>query len=243
MSSHVAASKPALVRAARWPSRCAVCGQWGGARLCEACLERFASPRPRCARCAIALPSVLPLCADCMRQPPPYDQAVAAVDYDYPWADVVAAFKFAQGLDRAGALAALLAQAVASDGTPAVDLVVPVPLAPRRLAERGYNQAWELARRVARHLGVRADARLLRRLVDTPHVADLPRDARAAAVRGAFALDPRRAAAVRGQRIALVDDVMTTGATLGEAARVLRHAGAAEVHAWVLARTPAPHDD
>lgn len=167
---------------------------------------------------------------------------MTAVDYAYPWADVVAAFKFAQGLDRGDALAALLAQAVAQRGAPDVDLVVPVPLAPRRLAERGYNQAWELARRVARRLGLRADATLLRRLVETPHVADLPREARAAAVRGAFAVDPRRPARLRGARVALVDDVLTTGATLAEAARVLRNAGAAEVHAWVLARTPAPHD-
>ncbi len=191
------------------------------------------------------MPSSVSLCADGLRSPPPFDAAVSAVDYAYPWADVVAAFKFAQGLDRAGALAALLAEAVARDRAPGVDLAVPVPLAPlapRRLAERGYNQAWELARRVARRLGVRADATPLRRLVETPHVADLPRDARAAAVRGAFAVGPRRPSGVRGQRIALVDDVMTTGATLAEAARVLRHAGAAEVHAWVLARTPAPRD-
>ena len=242
MFADPALPRPAGQRPLRWPSRCAVCSGWSGGRLCTTCLERFAAPRARCARCAIAVHSSVSLCADCLRSPPPFDAAVAAVDYAFPWADVVAAFKFAQGLDRAGALAALLAQAVARDGVPQVDLVVPVPLAPQRLAERGYNQAWELARRLARHLGARADATLLRRLVETPHVADLPRDARAAVVRGAFAVDPRRSGGVRGQRIALVDDVMTTGATLAEAARVLQHAGAAEVHAWVLARTPAPHD-
>jgi ComF family protein len=200
------------------------------------------NPRARCARCAIALHTPLTVCADCLRAPPPFDAAVAAVDYAFPWAEIVAAFKFAQGLDRADALAALLDDALEAAAAPAVDLVLPVPLAPRRLAERGYNQAWELARRVARRRTVPADADLLRRLVETEHVANLPREARDAAVRGAFGVDPRRAAAVQGRRVALVDDVMTTGATLSEAARVLRRAGAAEVQAWVLARTPRPHE-
>jgi ComF family protein len=208
--------------------------------LCDACVQRFALSRPRCRRCAIEVPTGVPVCPDCLRDPPPYDAAVAAVDYAFPWADVIGALKFGAGLDRADALAALLAGAVDAAAMPPVDGLVPVPLAPRRLAERGYNQAWELARRVARRQRVRADATLLRRLIDTPHVADLPREARAAAVRGAFAVDPRRAPAVRGRRLAVVDDVMTTGATAAEAARTLLHAGAVAVQVWTLARTPRP---
>ncbi len=208
--------------------------------MCEACRTRFAPPRTRCARCAVVVPAAAAVCADCQRAPPPFEAAVAALDYAFPWADVIGAFKFGHGLDRAGVLAALLADAVRAAALPAADLVLPVPLAPRRLAERGYNQAWELARRAARRLGVAADAALLRRLVETPPLADLPRADRAAAVRGAFGVEPQRAAALRGRRVALVDDVVTTTATAAEAARTLRRAGAAGVQLWTLARTPPP---
>jgi predicted amidophosphoribosyltransferase len=100
------------------------------------------------------------------------------------------------------------------------------------------NQAWELARRVAWRLRLVADARWLQRRVETPHLADLPRAERERAIRGAFAVAPGAAAHVRGQSIALVDDVLTTGATASEAARALLAAGAASVQLWVVARTP-----
>ncbi|MFP5397542.1 MAG: ComF family protein [Gammaproteobacteria bacterium] len=227
----------------RLPTRCAVCRQWAQSRVCAPCVERFAASRPRCRTCAIAVPAGTTRCGDCLREAPPFTAAVAAVDYAYPWADVVASFKFAQGIDRVGALADLLAAAILRDDDAAnVDLVVPVPLAGQRLAERGYNQAWELARRVARRLRRPARADLLQRWVDTPHVADLPRARRPAAVRGAFGVAPADATPLRGRRVALVDDVMTTGATATEATRALLAAGAAEVLLWVLARTPRPAD-
>jgi ComF family protein len=120
------------------------------------------------------------------------------------------------------------------------DLVLAVPLAPRRLAERGYNQAWELARRVARGVGCAAQARLLERPVDGAHQAQLSRAARLTNLRGAFFVAPQRRAALQGRHVAVVDDVMTSGATLSEAATTLRRAGAARVDAWALTRTPAP---
>jgi len=125
-------------------------------------------------------------------------------------------------------------------GRPAPGLLLPVPLSLQRLRERGYNQAWELARRLARALGTRADARLLLRIRDTPHQLALPPEERAANVRGAFAVEPARRAELRGASVTVVDDVLTTGATLREIARVLRHAGVAQVHVWTLARTPRP---
>jgi ComF family protein len=165
--------------------------------------------------------------------------AVAAFDYAYPWAGLLGRFKFHGGVDLAGPLARALAVAVdRAPGLPEVDLVLPVPLAAERLRERGYNQAWELARRVARRRGLRAEATLIDRVRNTPHQLALPRAERAANVHAAFVLGPRAREQVAGRRVALVDDVMTTGATLAEIAKVLQRAGAAEVQCWVVARTP-----
>jgi len=221
--------------------RCGVCLQWTRTPWCSGCLARYAAPQPRCRRCAIALPAGVEVCPDCLRAPPPFDAAVAAVDYAFPWVGVIGAFKFGGGVDRATGLAALLGEACLARAPRGADLVVPVPLAPHRLAERGYNQAWELARRVARRLGLPARADLLQRWVETPHLAELPREARADAVRGAFGVAPAAAHPLRGRHVALVDDVLTSGATAAEAARSLRQAGAAAVSVWALARTPRPH--
>jgi ComF family protein len=182
-------------------------------------------------------------CGDCLRQAPPQRAAVAAFDYVYPWAGLLGRLKFHDALDLARPLAGALANAVAERDAAhpdlaGVDLVLPVPLAPARLRERGYNQAWELARRVARARRLPAQARLLERTRDTPHQLALPREARAANMRAAFMLAPGAARHVAGRHLALVDDVMTTGATLADAAHTLLRGGAASVQCWVVARTP-----
>lgn len=222
------------------PTQCAVCRGWGRTRICSDCLQRHAAPRPRCGVCAIAVPSGAAVCGACLQAPPPFAHSVAAVDYAFPWSGLVAAFKFHAALDLAPALAALLADAVQASAAPRPTLLVPVPLSAERLAERGMNQAWELARRVGAQLGIDAQPALLRRLIDTPHLAALPRAQRAARIRGAFGVSPGQLQRLRGRCVALVDDVMTSGATVAEAARVLRAGGASEVQVWVVARTPAP---
>jgi ComF family protein len=122
---------------------------------------------------------------------------------------------------------------------PTVDCVLPVPLSTQRLRERGYNQAWELARRIGEQLQIATDARALVRGRDTMHQVGLGRAARASNLRHGLWTDPRAAARIRGRRLALVDDVMTTGATADAAARALLRGGAAQVQLWVLARTPS----
>lgn len=232
--------RPTGVRALL-PTQCAVCRGWSRSRVCDGCVQRHAPPVPRCTVCAIATPAGTAVCGACLHTPPPYARSIAAVDYGFPWSDLVSAFKSRAALDLAPALAGLLAAAVQSAGdTLRPSLVLPVPLASERLAERGMNQAWELARRIAGPLGIETTPRVLRRLIDTAHLADLPRAQRAARIRGAFGIGPGQAHRLHGRRVALVDDVMTTGATAAEAARVLLSAGASEVHVWVLARTPAP---
>jgi ComF family protein len=146
--------------------------------------------------------------------------------------------KFHAALDLCDGLAQLIADAVRHGAAPLPPLVLPVPLGADRQSERGMNQSWELARRVAARLQLRAHAAPLTRRVETPHLADLPRDERARAIRGAFALAPAATTLLRGQHVALVDDVMTTGATAAEAARTLLGGGATSVQLWVFARTP-----
>ena len=138
-------------------------------------------------------------------------------------------------MELAGPLAERLTLAAADDAQWA-DVIVPVPLSDARLAARGYNQAWELARRVAAAVARPAVPEALTRFVDTPAQATLSRAERDRNLHGAFGVtDP---ATIVGRRVALVDDVLTTGATAAEASRALLQAGAAAVHLWVLARTP-----
>lgn len=222
------------------PTQCAVCRGWSARRVCDDCRTRHAAPVPRCEGCAIRVPEGVARCGACLGSPLPFAATIAAVDYRFPWSALVTALKFHAALDLADPMASLLADAVRAQQVPLPEHVLPVPLGRARLTERGMNQAWELARRVAAALGCAAEAHALLRPVDTPHLADLPRESRASAIRGAFALAPGAATALRGRSLALVDDVMTTGATAAEAARTLLAAGAASVQLWVFARTPAP---
>jgi ComF family protein len=152
----------------------------------------------------------------------------AAYAYDFPVDALIQAYKYGGELR----LARLLGRALAHRASAAVDALVPMPLSVERLRSRGYNQALELAREVGRVRGVPVWAHACRRVIDTPAQALLPWRERPRNVLGAFVCD----ADLAGLRVAVVDDVLTTGATLNELARNLRRAGAAEVHGWVAAR-------
>lgn len=224
------------------PRPCALCARWSHGALCTDCVARFVqNPPARCPRCALPLAAAAP-CGACLRDPPPFDRCVAVADYAFPWDRLIAGLKFQDQPERARLLADLLHRAVLQAGGPAVQCVLPVPLSERRLAERGYNQAWELARRAARALGCRAEAQLLLRPLPGPTQAELNLAQRLRNLRGAYLLNPASRRSLHGQHVALVDDVMTTGTTLREAAATLRRAGAARIDAWALARTPAPGD-
>jgi ComF family protein len=222
----------------RLPSQCAVCRAWPARPLCEACVARFAPPAPRCATCALPLADGPDRCGECLRHPPPLDACLAACAYAWPWPETIAAFKFRGDAGQAAPLATLLRSAPwVEPALEQAELVLPMPLAPARLRERGFNQAHEMAR----HLSPRkTDPRVLLRTRETPAQSGLTRAQRLRNLRGAFALEPLRAQAVRGRRIVLVDDVMTSGASLFAAAQVLRTGGAAHITAIVLARTELP---
>jgi len=225
--------------ARRWlgalPSQCAVCHGWPAHPLCGDCVARFAQPVARCWTCALRVPPDVTQCGECLRHPPVLDACLAACDYDWPWAECITRFKFEEQPGWAAPLALLMRSMPGAE--PALedaDLVLPMPLFASRLRKRGFNQALELARRLAPR---QCDAGLLLRMRDTPAQSGLNRSQRLHNLRGAFALDPLRAAEARGARMVLVDDVMTTGASLTLAAQVLREAGAAHITALVLART------
>jgi len=223
------------------PSLCAVCHGWGRGRVCANCLDRFAAAVPRCRRCALPLAASVEVCGTCLMTAPPF-AAVASVDYRPPWDRLMTSFKFHGALDLAAVFAEAIVGAERRRAAPRPSLVLPVPIGAARGRERGYNQAGELARRVARRLDLAAEPDLLLRVRETAHQLALPLAERAGNVRGAFAVEPRRRAELRGRHIAVIDDVMTTASTAAEIAGVLKQAGASTVEIWVLAPTPRPGD-
>ena len=221
-----------------WPSQCAVCRAWPAHTVCTDCITRFAPVRARCPSCALPVAPGVMRCGACLLQPPPLDHCLTATGYEWPWAGLIARLKFQQDIGLAGALAGLLRRVPgAADALAQADWLLPMPLAPRRLAERGFNPALLLARRLHPK---RCLVDGLRRVRDTPPQRGLTRAERLRNVRGAFAVHGPRAAALPGRHVVLIDDVMTTGASLHEAARTLRAAGVAHITALTVARTAPP---
>ncbi|KWB20568.1 competence protein ComF [Burkholderia cepacia] len=243
----------ARVAAVALPNRCALCGNLSHTMICVACDAAYWNEaRLRCGVCAIPLGIGQPRshrprgaragagsaaayrCDACRAAPPPFDATLALADYRTPLDGLARGLKFHRQLALGTEFAARLARLI--DDTPGAggfDLVAPVPLSHRRLVARGYNQAWAIARPLARRLGVRADAALLARIADTAPQSRLDRHARRDNVIAAFAV----AGGVAGRHVALVDDVMTSGATLAAAAHALKAAGAARVTNLVALRT------
>jgi ComF family protein len=204
----------------------------GAARelLCPECRAELPGlPAERCPRCALPAPGGA-VCGRCLANPPAYDATYAALAYDFPADALVHALKFRGELALAPLLAHLLSREIRNEQ---IDRVIPVPLSRARLRRRGYNQAVEIARTLARG---KLDLDSCVRERDARPQMDLPWDERQRNIRGAFGC--RRA--LLGQTVAVVDDVMTTGATLEELARTLKRAGAARVVNWVVARTLPP---
>ena len=219
------------------PQHCELCAARAGSELlCEACDEGLPRVIAFCPTCA--LPSADgAVCGACLAHPPPWSRATAALVYAFPVDRLLQQLKYGGRLALADWAGETLAGAVGTSlvSRPAPerpDRVVALPLAASRQRERGFNQAREIAVPVARAVGLPLTISLIR-IAGTAPQATLPWKERAKNVRGAFAV----AGDVRGARIALVDDVMTTGATLAEAALMLARAGAAGVECWVVART------
>ncbi|MEO6564499.1 MAG: ComF family protein [Casimicrobiaceae bacterium] len=213
------------------PQRCVLCVAASGAQLlCDPCARTLPPLPPHCPQCA--LPTAAGShCGRCLTHPPAFVATRCAFAYAYPIVVLVHALKYGGRT----AHAAIFAEALAALPALRPDCLVPLPLSTARQRERGYNQAAEIARHLGRLLGLPV-VEAIRRTRDTAPQATLPLTQRQANVRAAFAVTP----VLSGARIAIVDDVMTTGATLDAAARAARAAGARTVEAWIGARTLPP---
>lgn len=217
-----------------YPPVCLGCGAPGqaGMDLCPGCARELPLAVHACRRCARPLPAAAgPVCGDCLRHPPAFDRARAALLYRWPVDTWIARFKFRGRLNHGRLLARLMARQLLPGAQPP-DCILPVPLHRHRLAQRGFNQAAELARPLARALQAPLVLDAVRRTRATPPQQSLCADRRRRNLRGAFVV---RAGFAPGH-VLLVDDVMTTGSTLNELARQLKAAGVRQVEVWVAAR-------
>ena len=227
---HPAAAK-AVGQIGAWllPQDCLLCGSPSGASiLCRACSDSLPRlPPALCPVCALPSPAGQ-TCGACLREPPHFDATVAGFRYDFPIDRLVQALKY----DHRLALATWFAQALLHEPPRDAELMLALPLSRRRLSERGFNQALEIARPLARSLGLPLATEACSRVRESVPQARLPWQARQGNVRGIFdcSLD------LAGRSVIVVDDVMTTGASLNEFARILKKHRARYVTNWVVAR-------
>jgi ComF family protein len=214
------------------PQQCVLCGASAGdIALCAACEADL--PWLTSACCPVcALPSGTgDVCGACLKDPPAFDATLALLEYRFPVDAVLQRYKYSGFLAVAELAGSLLTQGISDATRP--DILIPMPLHPFRLKERGFNQAMEIARVVAGKLDIPLDLKACSRTRPTKPQAGLPLTERKKNLRGVFACH----APLEGKHVALLDDVMTTGASLNELAKTVKDAGAARVECWVVART------
>jgi ComF family protein len=218
---------------ARW-QRCALCAAPLPSfdALCPPCLDALPSLTHTCPICANPLEVAAAACGACLQHPPAFDRAFAAFAYRAPVVHLIHGLKYAGKLSNASLLGRLFAIRLQQAGAEPPDVLLPVPLHVNRLRERGFNQSLELARPLARAFGVPLDKTGVARVRETVAQAGLDLPERKKNLRGAF--EARKS--YEGLKVAIVDDVMTTGATVQTLSQALRKAGAKSVHVWVLAR-------
>lgn len=205
--------------------------------LCSGCLGDLPTDLACCSRCALPLPleqSTRALCGECQRRAPAFNVCHAAFRYEDPLPALVAGAKFRSRLNFARLLGQCLANTLRDRGAEMPDLILPVPLHAKRLRERGYNQALEIARALGRELSIPVDAHSCIRVLATPPQAGLEQKERRRNVRGAFEM----VRPLDADRVAILDDVVTTGSTVSELTKILLKAGVKQVDVWAVARTP-----
>jgi ComF family protein len=224
-----------------WRANCILCGGAGDADidLCRDCAADLPRNESACVVCAEPLPAAASggrsVCGECLRDPPPFCSSFVPFRFAYPLDHLVRGLKFRNELPCGRVLGQLFAGRLLARREPLPEAIVPVPLAPRRYRQRGYNQASELALAIRRATGVSVKSDVAIRQRETVEQAGLDRKARRRNVTGAFAA----VAPMHVRHVAILDDVVTTGSTVRELAQVLRRAGAEQIEIWAIARTPA----
>lgn len=213
------------------PQDCLLCGAFSGhSKLCLKCADELPwHPQSCCPVCA--LPTLdAQVCGHCLQRAPHFAGTCTAFTYAFPLDRLVQSLKYSHNF----AIVSVLADALASRATslPLPNALIPMPLHANRLRQRGFNQAYEIARHIAGNLHLPVWPHAATRILDTPPQTSLPLKERRKNLRGAFACDSR----IRGKHLAIVDDVMTSGSTLDALAETLLKGGAAEVQCWVVAR-------
>lgn len=220
-----------------WPAACLLCGRSGAGAidLCSDCVADLPRNDAACVVCAEQLPpgSDARACGECLRDPPPFVSSFVPYRYAYPLDHLVRGLKFRNELACGRVLGELFSRCVLARGESLPEAIVPVPLAPRRYRQRGYNQASELALAIQRCTGVAVKADVVVRQRETAEQAGLDRRARRKNLRGAFTA----VAPLRARSVAILDDVVTTGSTVRELAAVLLQTGVEQVEVWAIART------
>lgn len=204
--------------------------------ICAPCLKDLPwHAATSCPQCGLA--SNGNLCGSCMHVAPDFDATHAVFEYRFPIDAMIQRYKYNNMPRLSQTFGQFLSEKIIADN---IDLIIPMPMHPKRLKQRGFNQALEIARVLAQYLTVKnrrkLDSKSVIRQTDTPPQVSLPLKQRAKNIKGAFKANGDFTA----KRIAIVDDVMTTGASLNELAKTLKQAGAAHVECWVIART-LPH--
>ena len=222
----------AKIGRAALPQRCVLCDASSAeAQICAACdADLPYASSARCLVCAVPLPQA-EICGECLRTPPVFNSAQAVFDYAYPVDGLLAAYKFSGQLSLASLFAQKIVTRLDCESLP--DVIFPMPLHPTRLKQRGFNQALEIARDVGRKLSIAVDSVGCERVRATPAQVGLTREERLKNMRGAFHCANNFA----GKRIAIIDDVMTSGASANALSKQLRELGAAEIQLWLVART------
>ncbi len=230
-------------RALRWLkslplTHCTLCGAaTGDLPICDGCAADLPLLENACPRCAEPMPTGNDQpCGHCQTTPPAFDTAYSPYRYEAPISNLVRALKFDQQLHHARLLGTLLGRWLAPALHRRPDLIIPVPMHRRRQGERGFNQALELARFVGKTLDLPVAAGAVVRVRETPPQVGLKRRERQRNLRRAFAV---RDDGITGASLLLIDDVMTTGATLHQLAATLRRHGASEITAATVARAPS----